>query len=419
MELLLELRRFAPAEKEAKTLHDEAAALLNTGAKNPQATELQALAARSLAFARYGLFRTGTRVPLGPELDALGPTFLQALELNAGNQPFARQMAEVCRRESKIGLYAQSDDVPPSGDAPGSKNAQALDQAARDALADQTMDRMVAANPDDALAYLARYLYRTQYDLPGAAEDLDKALQIAPTNLEVCLAAAENALRMSAVAQGTKTPGTELSQLLAAAKAFCATAIQTTPGDARAYLMLGRMHIAEGQPKQAIEVWQQGLAKVDARHLDLNLRLAEVLLDQGQFPDAEAPLKVIQDQLERIGPQLERANRLALQRTADLLTGRWNVGLGKYREAMPPLSRVVTLGEQTTPAEQRERFIAIYCLGQCYARLGEWERAAKTFDDAAVLRPDLAVLHRAAAEAWAQTGQPSAVVPASGTSGAL
>jgi tetratricopeptide (TPR) repeat protein len=426
VELLVELQRFAPAEMEAVALRKESEALLQADPQNSPALELRATAARSLAFARYGLFRNGTRASVvseqgdsapgstgSPLADILGRTFFQALELNANDRQLARQMADICREQPQIRLDASSGDARTAADVTGpaalpiTSQPQVLDQAARDALADQTMDHMVAANPDDALAYLARHLYRTQYKSPGADEDLARAIEIAPMSLEVCLTAAE-AARRKAVEVDDQA---EKNRLVGEVKKFCATAIKSTPGDVRAYLLLGQMHTAEGQPQQAIEVLQQGLTDVGEHNLDLNLLLAETLVDLGQFEQASAPLKVVQDQLERVGPQLARADRLALQRRADLLAGRWNAGVGKYSNALPALNRVATLGEQVTPAEQRERFLAVYYLGQCYARLGNWERAAKTFDDAAMLRPDLAAPHLAAAEAWTQVGQPSAVVP--------
>lgn len=430
VELLVELQRFAPAEMEAVALRKESETLLKADPQNAQALELQATAARSLAFARYGLYRNGTRASLVSEqgdsepgsakpllVDILGRTFFQAMELNPADRQLARQMADICREQPQVSLDASSVDAPPATDvtgptaSPKTSQPQVLDQAARDALADQTMDRMVAANSGDALAYLARYLYRTQYkkldgkEDPGAAEDLARAIEIAPRSLEVCLTAADDARR-----KVTNAAPAEQKRLLGEVKKFCTTAIESTPGDVRAYLLLAQMHAVEGQPQQAIEVVQQGLDKIGNRNLDLNLLLAETLVDLGQFEQASAPMKVIQDQLERVGQQLARTDHLALQRRADLLAGRWNAGLGKYGTAISALNRVVTLGEQTTPAEQQQRFLAVFYLGQCYARLGDWERAAKAFDDAAVLRPDLAAAHRAAAEAWTQIGQPSAVV---------
>ncbi|MHB8956950.1 MAG: tetratricopeptide repeat protein [Pirellulaceae bacterium] len=445
VELLLELRRFAPAEDEAEKLRDETASSLTTNPGNSQAATLHASAARALALARYGLFRNGARimesssddapgvVGVGAEDKAIGPTFVQALQLNPGDIQLAQQMAYVCRREPQIALYGEVKSEPATSDPPGSSEAEhaqdplspplpPLDKAARAALADQTIDRMVAENTDNPRAYMERYLYRAelaQHEQDAAvrtameataAQDLAKALELGSHDVEVCLAAAGNALQKAGRAA---TDETERNKLREEAKTFYQRAIESTPADPRPYRMLGQLLITERQQQQAIEILQQGLTNADALHLDLNILLVDALLAKGQLDEkdeasAEASLKVIQEFQQRTGSRLNRPVQLDLQHQTDLLLGRWHVRKGEYEKAIPFLSRVATLGERIAPAEQMRRFQATYLLGQCNLQLGRREVAAEMFEDAALLRPDLVIVHLSAAEAWNRCGQPAA-----------
>ncbi|MHB8974107.1 MAG: tetratricopeptide repeat protein [Pirellulaceae bacterium] len=451
VELLLELQRFAPAEVEAEKLREETTALLTVDAGNAEAVRLQTLAARSLALARYGLFRNSARILqsnqdatqggvwVGAEKEAIGPTFVRALQLNPGDIQLARQMANVCRLEPQIGLYGEATEEPAANKQPGSTETQSpkeqnpqapppapqpLDKAARNTLADQTMDRLVAENANSPRAYLERYLYRAQLaqNEPDAAtksmlsvsanEDLTKAIELAPNDVEACLSAAGNALQKSANAALDKT---EQSKLWDEAKTYYQRAIDSTPADPRAYRMLGQLLIAERQQDRAIEILQKGLTNVDASDPSLNLQLAEAFLDKGKLDQtAEESLKksleIIQAFQQRSGSQLERAAQLDLQHRTDLLLGRSHVRKGEYETAIPFLKRLTTLGDRIDPAETARRFMGTYLLGQCLAGTGRWEQAAEAFDDAALLRPDVAAVHVLAAEAWSQCGQPSASV---------
>jgi tetratricopeptide (TPR) repeat protein len=56
--------------------------------------------------------------------------------------------------------------------------------------ADQLMDRLVEQDPNNVDARVARYSYRTRYNLPDTDRDLDAALALAPENVDVLILSA-------------------------------------------------------------------------------------------------------------------------------------------------------------------------------------------------------------------------------------
>jgi len=430
VELLLELQRYAPAELEAVKLRDETSVLLGAEPDSQTVADLHALAVRALALARYGLFRNGARVVqsataqasgsvrVGAHQEAIGPTFVQALKLRPGDIELARHMAHICRHEPQIGLYAETA-TPRAADAkpasaisrPVPRAPQPLDQPARDVLADATMDRMVAENSTDPRAYLERHAYRAgiaQNDpaaLTKAEADLARAIELGLDDVEVSLAAGQDAMQRAGRFGRDSDARRKCVQ---DAEQYFRRAIKSAPADSRAYKFLGQLLIFERQSDKAIEVLQQGLTNVNERDVELNLSLAEACVEQGQWDMAAGPLEIVREFRQRVGPQLQRASQLDLERGSDLLLGRWHAGRGELEKAIPFLTRVAALSEQIEPVEQARVLMATHLLGQCQARLGRWELAARTFEDAALLQADSVPAHLLAADAWMNCEQPAA-----------
>ena len=156
-ELLIELRRFGPAE-------DEAQEVLKREPNDPQGWRLVALALDGQ------MLRNGT-LTRGRRPSEVGGACQRALQLRPGDAVIAAELSRLCREQPQwLG-----------------EKQQALSDADRRRLADGIMDAMVAANPRDAEALLARYGYRARYGLPGAKEDLAAVLKAAPDNLQVVL----------------------------------------------------------------------------------------------------------------------------------------------------------------------------------------------------------------------------------------
>ena len=143
-ELLIETRQFALAESEAEKL-------LEANDKDPRAWRL-------LAWALYGEFRSGALVARPKGSVSVSEAFERALALSPKDVQLARTLARIYRDEDKEELLSDE------------KRALSLDD--RKQLANKVVDQMVTANPKSPEAFLARHLYRVEYNLPGADEDL-------------------------------------------------------------------------------------------------------------------------------------------------------------------------------------------------------------------------------------------------------
>ena len=126
-ELLLERRRYADAETEAKTIIE--------------ADQGNAAGGRILALARYGQYRLGSVRARDDAGVSIGELFEKALELDPGNIILSPILAKIYREEPTL----------------LSEEKAGFTDVKRQALADQVMDRMVTANAEVPAAYLARH----------------------------------------------------------------------------------------------------------------------------------------------------------------------------------------------------------------------------------------------------------------------
>ncbi|MHC4178145.1 MAG: tetratricopeptide repeat protein, partial [Planctomycetota bacterium] len=367
-ELLIETAQFASAEKEAKEL-------LKANDEVPQAW-------RHLASALYGQFRSGA---FSARPQAEGPwdavpiieAFDRAIELNPTEIQLAETFARICRDEERLcteekeALGKAFVRICLRGAEPSAEEKQGLDEE-RKQLADKVVDQMVAANPNGPEAYLARHLYRIQYKLDGAKDDLESALDQGPKNLAVLLAAAEHARREVADAQQRKASADEIGKCLDDASRYYGDAIKVAPSDERAYVGLGDVLQAQGALYQAqgaryqaqneaekaqdelekaqravdraIELWQQGLEMGNEEDIGLNTRLADVLINLDRleqfYPDdkdgkenPKNPLSVLDRTIAKRAPTLRRAVRIPLERSNALLRARWLVRKRDYPKA--------------------------------------------------------------------------------------
>ncbi len=279
----------------------------------------------------------------------------------------------------------------------------------RELLADDVMDQLVAAKPEEPLVLLSRYRYRSQYQLPGGEDDLGAALKHGPENLSVLLTAAAHARIEAERLRGAPGSPDKVRESLEKARAYYQRAIDVAPSAELAYLGLGDVYLAEGNVDQAISKWRDGLEESSEESIDLNARLADVFITQGRVVDAEGHLKVLDQTAQKLALNLPRSVRMSLERSNNLLRGRWWVRQGKYREAVRFLERVTTGGEGSA-AEVAQTFQAWWLLGGCHAALNQWYQAATAYEEAARLQPKTPQPHLAAARAWATVGLPDKAV---------
>ncbi len=375
-ELLIELRRFVPAEEEAREL-------LELDQNDPQGRRL-------LALALYGQSRSGA---VGRDRDSVlvSEALQRARELNPGDAEIAGILANVYRHQPQLLGEEQ----------------QGLSDAERRKLADQVVDNLVAASPDDAKALLTRYRYRTRYRLPEAKNDLAAALDHNPDDLEVVLQAAYQARRDAESAQREGGEAKDVQAYFEQARKHYEHAIEISPSEEPAYLWLGELYARQGKPDRAVETWRRGLEKGNKESIDLNSRLAGLLIAQGRLDEADKTLGGLERTTERIGPMLPPPAKLALKRSNDSLRAKWLVRKGRYLEAIPLLRRVA-VGRQSAAAEVARSLQAWQWLGVAYSAIGQWDQAALAYEQATALGPKMVSPRLQAAAAWAMAGRPDA-----------
>jgi len=395
-ELLLEAGRFALAVEEAQEL-------LKQDERDPQGRRL-------LALARFAWFLSGDPAATREGGTPIGEDLEQALELNPGDPRLATALADVHREHREL----------------LSDEKQALSTAERAQLPDKVIDDMVSAKPKDPKVYLDRYRYRLRYKLPQREDDLQQALRFGPDDLEVLLFAAAHSSREAIRSHDSK--------LYDEVCALYEHAIQVAPKDEQAYVGLGELYAAQRQFDRAKEIWRRGLERTYAESVSLNLRLADVLIDQGEVSDAEDVLKVLARVAERRDPRLDDANvppgekawrkRYGdlLKRANDLLKGRWLARKGDYFQAIPVLKRVAV--DQTDAPSDAARGLearvlgdvsshglqAWIHLGEVYGALSQWDQAADAYEQAAALQPKMVQPRLRAAAAWAAAGRPDMAI---------
>ncbi len=337
------------------------------------------------------------------EKATLGEVLQRAHKLNPGDIEIAAKLADAYRNNPQL-----LDD-----------QQQALPDAQRKALADQVFEEMVAADSKSAKAHLARYRYRLACKLPNAEDDLAAALKFGPDDLDVLLRAGSDA-----PSPRSGSPADADAAWMQAVKHF-QHATEVAPADVRAYLLLANLYVAQGKPDDAAKWLRSGVEKLSKESINyfaaiaLNASLADLFVDQGKLDDAEKILRDLAQTIEKIGPQLNDprlvAEKLSLQRTNDLLRGKWLVRKGQYQRAIP-LLRLVAVGQPSTQSEilrlvvvgqpSRQSLDAWRWLGVAYGAIGQWDQSAAAYEQAADLAPTSGRLRAQAAGAWNMAGRP-------------
>lgn len=237
------------------------------------------------------------------------------------------------------------------------------------------IDEMVTRNPQNAMAYYRRYLYRLSKKDKNAGADLDTALELAPTDPQILLAAASSA------AQQKDWGKTE--QLFARA----ADAAEADPTLlSLAYLGEGNAQIAQRNPAGAIATFNEALAKTGANNLQINLRLAEVLLAQDNVAEAEPHLVLLKTTLKSIISEQgqKSSDVVSLTQLVNWLEAQHLLATKEHQKALPLLLEC----SKANVGDPAITYQALQRLGNVYSKLGQWDAAANAFQRAAALRPD-------------------------------
>jgi len=207
--------------------------------------------------------------------------------------------------------------------------------------AEEVLDRLVANNPDAFAAFLARCRYRQEHGaLDGAVADVTRALEMAPQETEVLLAAAKVA---------------EIAKDFDEARKHLRRGLEIHPADTRLYEALASVELLAGQRPEAVAWVRRGIqASSGAARTDLLWSLANVLLDGKDL--AEAQVVIVELTRANVAP----AAHDYLQSRVLMLQDRW-------AEAARLLERTRPLVEILPELTRR---VDLY-LGQCYEQLHE------------------------------------------------
>ncbi len=382
-ELLIELRRFAPAEEEAREV-------LKRDPNDPQGWRLMALSL-------FGQSQTG-ELSRGRSPTLTGETLDRAMKLNPGDVEVAVALAGVYRNRPQL----------------LSEQQQALSATERERLADGVMDAMVAANPKNAKNRLARYRYlltkpkndptAAKKDLAAAKEDIAAVLKDNPNDAEVALQAARQAELDAELAKRAGNSSEKVQACLEQAVKHYRRAIGIAPSDESAYASLGDLYVRQDKPKEALETWRLGIEKGKKESIELNSRLAELLIAQGQLDEAEKTIIGLEQTAGRLAPMIPPEAKISLSRQNDLLRAKWLLSKKQYSEAIPLLRRVA-VGRQSAAVELARSQQAWQLLAGVYVAAGQWDQAATAFEQAAELSPKVGWLRAMAANAWASAGR--------------
>jgi len=254
--------------------------------------------------------------------------------------------------------------------------------------------------------YLARHKYHLQRELPAdmreatasgaflkvsdaAGVDLEAALNLAPKNITVLLAAATAAAAQCEVAAAQKEPREKFEQYFAKAYDAYERAVTAAPTDPRAYTGLGRLYKDLGDYERAIQTWRRGLKKikVESDGIFLDLDLADALIQQREqgLADAEKVLKNLNDVVATLEPKA----RLSFQRLVDLRSAKLAYLRGQYDQAIDLVADLaggkdVVQGGLTTPQVIYDAYIV---LGRSNAALMRRDKALTAFEQAALVLP--------------------------------
>jgi tetratricopeptide (TPR) repeat protein/lipopolysaccharide biosynthesis regulator YciM len=377
-ELLLQTQQYLAAAEAAD-------AVLARDSKNAQAANLRAMALYGQA--HQGIYKGK------PEL--VGASFETALALDPGDTTTAVTLAQIYREEPQYLSAA----------------ARSLHAAQRNTAANEILDRLVAAHPQQPESYLVRCQYRRHYNLPGADEDLKEAQKLGPQNLNVLLASGE-ALRAEAAAlPPTSAAIGKIQSLREAACASYEQAIAVGPADYRGYLGLGETQSELGRTAAAIGAWQRGLEAAPAAAISFDMLLAKALLSTRQYDEAERHLDRLAREIGTPGSERNFPRRALLARMYKLYRARWLRAKNQPFQAIV-LAQAVATGATPTAEEVNLAIEAWAVVAEAQGSLGRWAEAGDAWDKVGELAPKSPRYRALAAAAWIKANQPDRAVRA-------
>jgi predicted Zn-dependent protease len=219
----------------------------------------------------------------------------------------------------------------------------------------EVMDALIAANKGSWRAYLARARFRSAAGaLEAAEQDLSRAAELAPTEVEILLARADLA---------------QLLERIADARSLLQKGAQQHPMEARFYRALAALELQAGQTAAVLRCLRQGLEAVPGQS-DMQAALADILIDQGQVEEAK-------------GIIAELRQRMTPAPLADYLDGRLALRNGDWLAAIEDLTAVTESPEAPVDVASR----AWLALARCYEHNSAPDKQNEAYAQAVSLEP--------------------------------
>lgn len=260
--------------------------------------------------------------------------------------------------------------------------------------ADLLIDRLVAANVENPLVWLARSQYKVRFALDGAAEDLRQAQELGPANAVVIVAAAEYELQQKNFAEAIR-----LCQSLPAEQ-------QKAPSVCRLW---GDALLGSGDVSAAIAQWRRGLQPPSAIALELQLRLATTGLALNDSVAADEALSYLEDALAQWGSRQGVRLPPMLTEHVNFLRARWHLLRDDWAAAAPLLRRVALAKTAVKTSNERAamptHITACLLLAERETQLERWDVAAAMVQSAVAQDPTNVDLRLMAVQACSQAGQ--------------
>ena len=169
------------------------------------------------------------------------------------------------------------------------------------------------------------------------------------------------------------------------------------------------------------KVWERGRDVGNPNSVELNHRLAEVLMSQGRLDDAKESLERLSQGLNELASRLARPNRRSLERAVRMLWAQYHAAKGEHQNAIVKLKRVLA-DRPDSDAEAVQAYQAEMLLARVHDSLARLDRedediflknmklSVEAFERAAKLQPRLLQPRVAAFGARATTSGPSEAI---------
>ncbi|MEX2187367.1 MAG: tetratricopeptide repeat protein [Pirellulales bacterium] len=244
------------------------------------------------------------------------------------------------------------------------------DEAAR--LADQVIEKMVAAAPDRADSYVTRSQYRQMFALAGVRDDIEQALKLDPKDPKVLVTSGQYFLA-AAPPEGD----------VARARELCQQLVDVAPTMEAGYLLLGRAQKALGSTEDAVATWELGRRRLAEFSNALNVELFETQLAARKLQPAQQVLKLLKEHADEVLVYESTDVRIRTRFTLARLEAQWLLANNEPGRVVPLLeSAIATSGSLGSSARQNpELGRCRVLLAQAYAALESWDLAAAEYSE--------------------------------------